>query len=184
MRFVFPHLKSRTGVILLCNLVKRGVMADPSGVQTVWKVENIHPLEAGWLSNYTRIGLVKLVHILKTSAPLTKKLIACKTWTMQITAPPLLQKTVLNPANAHAVNRQALKPFHSKPAALRAVYYKKASTELPPWRGVHVDCFSSPQHQGAPFPPPVHITGCHCGSKGVYFYIQCQKSKNINFIMG
>lgn len=47
--------------------------------------------------------------------------------------PPLPQKkTVLNPANAHAVNRQALKPFHSKPAALRAVYYKKASAELPP----------------------------------------------------
>lgn len=46
--------------------------------------------------------------------------------------PKKKKRTVLNPANAHAVNRQALKPFHSKPAALRAVYYKKASTELPP----------------------------------------------------
>lgn len=94
MRFVFPHLKSRTGVILLCNLVKRGVTADLSGVQTLWKVENVHPLEVGWLSNYTRLGLVKLVHILKTSAPLTRKIIACKTWTMPTihSTPPLLQK--------------------------------------------------------------------------------------------
>lgn len=56
--------------------------------------------------------------------------------------PPPPSRIVLNPANAHAFDRQALKPFHSKPAASRAVYYKKASAELPPWRGVHVDRFS------------------------------------------
>lgn len=99
MRFVFPHLKSRTGVILLCNLVQRGVMADLSGLQTLWKVENVHPLEAGCLSNYTRLGLVKLVHILKTSAPLTKKIIACKTWTMPAnhSTPPSKKKTKNGP---------------------------------------------------------------------------------------
>lgn len=62
--------------------------------------------------------------------------------------PPRPSRIVLNPANAHAFNRQALKPFHSKPAASRAVYYKKASAELPPWRGVRVDCFSYPTTLG------------------------------------
>ncbi|KAK2830611.1 hypothetical protein Q5P01_018542 [Channa striata] len=35
-------------------------------------------------------------------------------------------------ANAHAFNRQVLKLIHSKPAALRVVYYKRVLTELPP----------------------------------------------------
>lgn len=34
--------------------------------------------------------------------------------------------------NAHAVNRQVLKLIHSKPAALRVVYYKRVFSELPP----------------------------------------------------
>lgn len=64
--------------------------------------------------------------------------------------PPTNTTAFQNPANAHAFNRRALKPFHSKPAASRAVYYKKAPAELPPWRGVHVDCLSYLHQQGAP----------------------------------
>lgn len=35
-------------------------------------------------------------------------------------------------ANAHAFNRQVLKLIHSKPAALRVVYYKRVFIELSP----------------------------------------------------
>ncbi|KAK1880686.1 putative sensor-like histidine kinase [Dissostichus eleginoides] len=36
------------------------------------------------------------------------------------------------PADAHAFNRKVLKLIHSKPAALRVVYYKRVFSERPP----------------------------------------------------
>lgn len=60
--------------------------------------------------------------------------------------------------SAHAVDRKVLKLIHSKPAALRVVYYKRVLTELPlPRGGVHADRFPSPfpQHPSLRGPPLV-----------------------------
>ena len=63
------------------------------------------------------------------------KLIACNAWTTPSQPHPPTSSTsplLLADANAHASNRQALKLIHSKPAALRVVYYKRVFTELSP----------------------------------------------------
>lgn len=147
-----------TGVILLCNVVTNGVMADLTGVQMLWKVKNIHPWRHQVTFQWHPTWLGKTSARFKNICSLIQKGKKIKnnycmqTWTMpsnQRHEPPP-SRIDLNPANAHAFNRQAPKPFHSKPAASRAVYYKKASAELPPCGGVHVDCFSYLQHQGAP----------------------------------
>lgn len=61
-----------------------------------------------------------------------KKLIACNAWT----TPPSSSSSDWPPdpstANAHASNRQVLKLIHSKPAALRVVYYKRVFSERCP----------------------------------------------------
>lgn len=103
---------TRTGVILLCNVVTNGVMADLTGAQTLWKVENIHPwrrqvtfqLHPTWLGK-TSAHFKSICSFIQKKKKI--KIIACKTWTMPSNQPhdPPPSRIVLNPANAHAFSR-------------------------------------------------------------------------------
>lgn len=92
--------------------------------------------------NRSPLGLVKLAHLVlfwKTDQPALKQ---SQTYCMQcLDNPPHLHLSLphasslaasLFDANAHAFNRKVLKLIHSKPAALRVVYYKRVFAELPP----------------------------------------------------
>lgn len=114
-----------------------------------------------------------------SSAPFKQrvKLIACKPWTTPPTTLPPYSCSLPVPTPTPSTGRCS-NSFHSKPAALRVVYYKRASTELPPPDEACTSTASQRsyfQHQGAPpvQPSPAHITQVTMVSKGsAYAYCQ------------